>query len=76
MAERELPIIPPKPMFVSMPAAVSAAIAQGNRLPDINLLRWSATYGCEPEAIKTAWEACLSRRSQVPSNDFEMPEGK
>lgn len=75
MAQRELPITPPKPMFVSMPAAVAAAIAHDNALSDINLCCWAKTYGCEPSAIQEAGEAELTRRSQEPSNAFDV-EGK
>lgn len=71
-AERPLP---PKPAFVSMPAAVAAAIRFGNSLSDINLCRWGQTYRCEPEAIKQAWESELTRQSQQPTNSFDV-EGK
>jgi hypothetical protein len=75
MAERALPIVPPKPLFHSMPNAVRAAILSGNSLSDINLCRWSQTYGCEPAAISEAWEAEMTRQSQQPINDFDV-EGK
>jgi len=75
MAERALRISPPKPAYVSMPNAVRAAILSGNTLADITLPRWAATYGCEPEAIRQAWDAELSRVSQQPINDFDV-EGK
>jgi hypothetical protein len=65
----------PKPAFISMPAAVACAIAHGNSLSEINLMRWGQTYQCEPEAIRQAWEAEISRRSLEPSNSFEV-EGK
>jgi hypothetical protein len=66
---------PPRPAFVSMPAAVSAAIAHGNTLSDIRLPAWAATYRTSEEAIRQAWEAELSRRSLAPSNSFDC-EGK
>lgn len=75
MAERELPIVPPKPAFVSMPAAVAAAIAHGNSLSDIRLPRWAETYRTSEEAIRQAWEAEMSRKSQQPDNSFDV-EGK
>ena len=76
MAERELRISPPKPAYVSMPAAVRAAIAHGNSLADIILPRWAATYCTSEEAIRQAWESELSRQSQQPNNSYETPEGK
>ena len=76
MAERELRISPPKPAFVSMPAAVAAAISHGNSLSDIRLPKWAETYRTSEEAIRQAWEAELSRTSQEPSNQYETPEGK
>lgn len=66
---------PPRPAFHSMPAAVAAAIAHGNSLSDINVCRWASTYRCEPTAIQQAWEAEMTRRSQVPSNSYDV-EGK
>lgn len=75
MASRELPIVAPKPAYVSMPNAVRAAILAGNALADINLCKWADTYSTTPERIKDAWEAELSRVSQRPTNDFES-EGK
>lgn len=75
MANRELPITPPKPAYVSMPNAVRAAILSGNSLSDINVCRWASTYATTPERIKDAWEAELSRVSQQPSNSFDV-EGK
>jgi hypothetical protein len=75
MAERELPIQPAKPAYVSMPAAVAAAIAHGNSLTDIFLPRWAETYQTSEERIRQAWEAELSRRSQEPDNSFDC-EGK
>jgi hypothetical protein len=65
----------PRPAFVSMPAAVAAAIAHGNTISEINVCRWAATYRCEPTAIQEAWEAELSRQSQQPSNSYEV-DGK
>lgn len=65
----------PRPAFVSMPAAVSAAIAHGNTLADIRLPAWAATYRTTEESIRQAWDAELSRRSQQPSNSFDV-EGK
>jgi hypothetical protein len=75
MAERALPVVPPKPAFVSMPAAVRAAILSGNTLADIKLPAWAATYGCEPAAISEVWEQEMTRQSQQPQNDFDV-EGK
>jgi hypothetical protein len=66
---------PRRPAFVSMPAAVACAIHHGNTLSDINLCRWADTYATTPERIKDAWEAELTRRSQEPSNSFDV-EGK
>ncbi len=75
MAEREIPVFPPKPAYVSMPAAVAAAIAHGNQLTDIRVDRWAATYRCGVEDIRQAWECELTRRSQEPSNQYDS-EGK
>ena len=75
MAERHLPVSPPKPVYVSMPAAVAAAIAHGNTLSDIRLPRWAETYRTTEERIRQAWEAELSRVSQVPINSYDV-EGK
>jgi hypothetical protein len=75
MASRELPIVPPKPAFVSMPAAVAAAIAHDNTLADIRLDKWAETYRCGVEAIRMAWDAELTRRSQEPQNSYDS-EGK
>jgi hypothetical protein len=66
---------PARPAFISMPAAVKAAIQFGNSLSDINLCRWADTYATTPERIKDAWEAEVTRRSQEPSNSFDV-EGK
>jgi hypothetical protein len=67
--------VPPKPAFVSMPHAVAAAIQHGNTLADIMLPRWAATYCTSEEAIRQAWEAELTRQSQIPSNIYDS-EGK
>lgn len=75
MAARELPITPPKPAYVSMPAAVAAAIAHGNSLAEIRLPKWAETYRTSEEAIRLAWEAELTRKSQQPDNSFDV-EGK
>lgn len=75
LADAERPS-PPRPAFVSMPHAVAAAIAHGNTLGDIMLPRWAATYRTSEEAIRHAWEAELSRRSQEAQNKYEAPEGK
>lgn len=76
MAERALPIVPPKPAYVSMPAAVRAAILAENTLADIRLDKWADTYRCGVEDIRQAWDAELSRQSQQPQNSYEQPEGK
>lgn len=65
----------PKPAYCSMPAAVKAAIAFGNSLSDINVPRWASTYRTSEEAIRQAWEAEITRRSQEPSNQYDS-EGK
>jgi hypothetical protein len=74
MTPSERPV-PPRPAFISMPAAVACAIRHGNSLSDINLCRWADTYATTPERIKDAWEAELSRRSQIPDNQYEV-DGK
>jgi hypothetical protein len=66
---------PPKPAYVSMPAAVAAAIQHGNALADIRLTAWADTYSTTPERIKDAWDAELSRRSLMPTNSYDV-EGK
>lgn len=66
----------PKPAYCSLPAAVRAAIAFGNSLSEISVPRWAKSYDTTEEAVKSAWEAELSRRSQEPTNSFEQPEGK
>lgn len=75
MANRELRITPAKPAYVSLPAAVRAAILSGNSLSEISVPRWAATYGTSEESVRQAWEAELSRQSQQPSNSFDV-EGK
>jgi hypothetical protein len=74
MTPSERPV-PPRPAFVSMPAAVACAIRHGNTLADISLCRWADTYATTPERIKDAWEAEMTRRSQEPSNSYEV-DGK
>ena len=56
--------------------AVAAAIAHGNDYTDIRPARWSETYGCGVEAVKTEWERQQWQRTQVPSNTCEVPDGK
>jgi hypothetical protein len=65
----------PRPAFVSLPAAVAVAIREGNSLSEISVPRWAATYATTEESVKSAWEAELSRRSQEPSNSYEV-DGK
>jgi hypothetical protein len=75
MAERALPIQPPRPVCETMPNAVRTAILHENTLADINLSRWADTYRCGVEDIRQAWEAELGRQTQQPQNDFDV-EGK
>jgi hypothetical protein len=61
----------PRPAYCSLPAAVKAAILSGNSLSEISVPRWASTYATSEEAVKSAWEAELSRRSQEPNNKYE-----
>jgi hypothetical protein len=54
---------------------VAVAIREGNSLSEISVPRWAATYATSEEAVKSAWEDELSRRSLEPSNSFDC-EGK
>ena len=71
------PIVPPRPAFCSLPAAVKAAIAHGNTILDIRRPDlWAQTYRCDSEAVRAEFERQLSEASLRPSNTFEIPEGK
>jgi hypothetical protein len=65
----------PRPLCETMPRAVACAISAGNTLSHIRIDRWAETYRCGVEDIRQAWDAELSRRSQQPSNSFDV-EGK
>jgi hypothetical protein len=56
--------------------AVSTAIAHGNRLSDINAMRWALTYRCSSEDVKAEWERQEWERTQQPSNNCEVYDGK
>lgn len=75
MAERALPIIPPRPVCETMPNAVRTALLHENTLADIRLDKWADTYRCGVEDIRAEWERQLSIKSQQPSYDFDS-EGK
>ena len=75
MAERALPIQPPRPVCETMPNAVRTAILHGNTISDVRLDRWAESYRCGVEDIRQAWEQEMTRQSQQPINDFDV-EGK
>jgi hypothetical protein len=75
MAAREEPIQAPRPAFISLPAAVKAAIAHGNGLADIRPEAWGRTYNCSSEYVRQEWERQQSSASLIPSNSFDV-EGK
>jgi len=76
MAEREVPIVPPRPVFETLPKAVAAAIAHGNTLPDLNVPRWAATYGCSEADVMQAFEEAQWLHTQQPQNSFEEGSDK
>ena len=72
MIGREHPVVPPRPMFETLPKAVRAAIRHGNSLSDINAARWSETYQCSEDDVQAEWTRALT---SVPPNSCEG-EGK
>ena len=59
----------PNTTHESLKAACRAAILHGNTVGDINLQRWSQTYGhCGVEHIRNMWDHELTKLSRVPRN--------
>lgn len=64
-------------MSTSLANAIRTAIAHGNTVANINVARWSETYGnCGVERVRIVWEAIQSEMSLKPTNSFQEPEGK
>lgn len=77
MANREIPVSPPRPVFETLPKAIAAFIAD-ERTDRTKMLvqAWADTYKCGAEDVRREWEAQMSVKSQMPNNAFETPEGK
>lgn len=59
---------PPRPAFISLPAAVRAAIAHGNTLSDISIPRWCQTYRSSEEQLREIWEREKWEASRKPDD--------
>lgn len=68
------PTTPPRPVFETLPAAVSAALKWDNKYTDIKPHKWAETYACSEEDVKREWERQVSLLSQHPNNPFEENE--
>lgn len=66
MAEREIKVLPPRPVFETLPAAVHAAIQHGNTYTDIRPDAWSRTFDCGIEQVKAEWERQMWIHTQKP----------
>lgn len=63
------------PLNNSLKSAIRLAIRHGNSIADVNLARWSETYGnCGPEHIRLTWESIQSEMSLSPVNQYEEEE--
>lgn len=70
------PIIPPRPIFATLPQAAKCAVEHGNTIQSINAAKWAETYQCGTEDVREAFERAMTERSLKPSNTCEIPEGK
>lgn len=62
--------------YTSLPAAVKAAQEAETVLAEMNLPKWADTFHCTVSDIMAEWEREQSRRSQQPTNNCEVPDGK
>ena len=77
MTSRAHPVTPPqRPYFASLKCAVKMLIAHGNRPGDLDLARVAATYCCDISDVTDEFDRQLTKVSLVPSNSFEVREGK
>lgn len=75
MAEREIPVIPPRPLAYLLPKAIEAFIANQCDRFKMMVPAWAATFHCEPDDVRQEWERQMTIKSQVPNNAYET-EGK
>lgn len=76
MAEREIPVLPPRAPFYALPKAIAAFIAHSCDRTKMNVPAWAATYPpASVEDVRSEWEKQMSVKSQSPDNAYET-EGK
>ena len=61
---------PPRPVHMSLPSAVSTALASGTMLEEMNLSRWAASFDTSEEAVRVEFEKQLWVKTQHPVDDF------
>lgn len=77
MALREDPVIPPRPLFDSLPKAVEAALDHENLPGNILFERWAATFNTSARKIAAEFEKQRRERAtRIPPNSIEGGEGK
>ena len=77
MPLREDPVIPPRPLFDSLPKAVEAALDHENLPGSISLDRWAATFNTSPKKIAAEFERQRKARlTRIPPNSGHGECGK
>ena len=60
---------PPRPVFETLPKAVSLAIDHGNTHHSVNLARWGITYARTADQVRAEFERQIQQRSLQPASE-------
>jgi hypothetical protein len=71
MADRELTILPPRPLGYLLPKAIQAFIAHGCDRYKMLVPAWAATFHVEADFVREEWERQMAVKSQSPDNMYE-----
>lgn len=77
MADRELQILPPRPLAYLLPKAIAAFIeADWTDRTKMLVPAWASTFQCGVEDVRGEYERQMTIKSQSPDNAYETLEGK